>query len=397
MALLKASPVQFKPATLHIPNEVNATWFVFWYNVNPATGKLERVKKTCNLNRIHDVKERERKGNEIAATISDALRKGWNYFTVPAVVEKQETKAAEIAEKKTITSAIAQALRIRQLGMKKRTSDSYKSFVTVFTEWLAKNNYAGLPANEFTEDIFREFLFDRSEQGFGNRNLNDYISFYKTTFDVIQKKLKLITANPISEVEFLQEHGSSLFQPLTQTEIKQIVPVLLERNPRFYLFTKFIPHEFIRPYHIARLKAGDIDYERSIIRLSAETTKNNKSVEKQLLPAMRDLLLKMEYHKLPGNYYLFGKDFQPSATLYARCSITAAEYWKAVVIDGMGIDKKMYALKHTSTQYLVQENNNFDLKFLQVHMEHHSLTQTEIYLQGKVVKKLDKSAKTLDY
>ncbi len=242
-------------------------------------------------------------------------------------------------------------------------------------------------------------MYYKAAQGHGNRNINDYTDFFKTTFEAIRRKLKLIKENPLTETDYLPEKESTRFEPLTAEEIERIVPALQAHNPRFYLYTRFIAYQFIRPWHIARLKAGDIDYTKDCIHVADDTTKNRKSRYRQLLQPVKAMLQPQGCHTLPQDYYLFSSaDFAPGKQLYQNLSIRAAETWKRIVIDGLGINKKMYALKHTSSQYFVNENDNADLKFLQQHMEHHSISQTEIYLQNKIVKRIDETTvKMLDY
>lgn len=192
---------------------------------------------------------------------------------------------------------------------------------------------------------------------------------------------------------------SSLFAPLTSEEIERIVPALVAYNPRFYLYCKFIPYEFIRPAHVARLRGGDINYSTCEITMRAETTKSKRNIVKQLLSPMRDLLLQLQCDQVPGNHYLFAnKQFEPGPRLYPTLSVRAAEAWKEIVIDGLGIDKKMYALKHTSAQYFVNNNANLDVYFLRQQMEHTSAAMTETYLQKNVRKRVkDKDINTLDF
>ncbi len=386
----------YQNATLSIEKTM---WRICWYNTNPNTGKLERVRRTFNLNRIKDLQERQRVANDLIYHINHLLAAGYNDFLTPdqnakllgpELVQVENTEVADSKPVVTIVSALEKALRIRVLGKAKRTEGVYRSFVNQFTKWLNDNDLHRNAVETFTAEHWHEFMYYKAECGSGNRNINDYINFFKTTFEFIRKKLKYITENPLTDIDFLPEKDSTLFAPITIDEIERIVPALKAYNPRFYLYTKFIAYEFIRPRHAVRLKAGDIDYKKNTIHVSGETTKNRKSRYKQLLEPVKEMLLDFGYDNLPADTYLFSDtDFMPGKVLQENLSIRAAETWRKVVIEGLGINKKMYALKHTSSQYFVNENANADLKFLQHHMEHHSFAQTEIYLQDKIHKTID--------
>lgn len=389
----------YESATLHAPQD--GTWRFIFYNMHPATGKLERCRPTFNINRTRDLKQRKAKATEWVTLINSALANGYNYWVeekgfrfepLPAAADLPQVKATVAAAPEiSITQALAKALPLRVLGKSDRTYTSYKSFNNKLATWLTENDMQAMPVSEFSTNDFIQYLFHKSELGHKNNGINDHISYFKTTFDVIRKKLKLIKVNPLDEVDFLPEHGSNLFQPMTEDELLKIVPALIEHNPRFYLYTKFVAYQYIRPYHIARLQVKDILYESNDILLHSVTTKNKNATRKQLMQPIRDMLIAMGYHTLPGNYYLFGSGFMPSATLSGSQSNRASELWKEIVIDGLKIDKKMYALKHTSSQYFVNENENADIKWVQQHMEHSTMAQTEIYLQDKIKKRVDES------
>lgn len=397
--LLSLAP-QYQSATLS--EQVSGVWRICWYNYHPDKKRLERIRQTFNINRIRDITERRRVGLLYVQLINEALRKGYNYWvdTMGLKLDPVQIKAAmpTVPEPVSIVQALDRALKTRVLGTKPRTASSYRSNIKTLTDWLTANELHTMPVTDFTADHFQDFLFYKSSLGHGNANLNEHLSFNKTTFNVIRKNLKLIKENPLTDLDYLTEQESRLFQPLTPDEIARIVPVLIAYSPRFYLFTKFIPDEYIRPHHIARLQSCDIHYHTDLINVGGDTTKNNRTAEKQLLKSIKRMLLDMEYNKLPGHYYLFGKNFEPSPTLYPSLSIRAAEIWKELVIDGLGIHKKMYAMKHTAMQYFVNNNENVDIYYLRQQAEHNSAAITEIYLQKNIMRRInEKSIKTIQY
>lgn len=381
---------QYQPAIITIESDV---WRIQWYNLHPTKNILVRVRKTFALNRIKDLTERNRVALEYVKIMNEGLSKGWNVFNDAAAIPVTEAKPAT-----TITDALAQALKIRLVGMKPRTADSYRNYNNKLQQWIEDNHYQALPADQFSADMFQQYIISKSEVGHGNRNINDHINYFKTTFEVMRKKIKCIAINPIEGFDYLPQPESKKFQPITADEIERIVPALIAHNAGLYLYCKFIADEYIRPYHITRLKARDINYSSNEITLGGDTVKTGRNASKQLMAGLKKMLIEMGYHKLPGNYYLFTKNFVPGKTLYSTLSTRASEAWKKVVIDGLGIDKHMYALKHTSAQYFVNNNAQIDVYYLRQQLEHSSAMETEIYLQKNVKKKVkDSDVKTLKF
>lgn len=380
---------QYQIAYYYAPPK--GTWRIYWYNRNPQTGQLQRITKTFDLNRITDKPERRRVAKEYVTMINEALRKGYNYFVDSLYMLDDDNGTI------SITQLIKNMLPVLTAGRKKRTVETYNSYADVFTKWLAAKKYNYIPAHQFKPAKYIEFVNYKLAAGHGNNNINDYTSFFKSLFKKAVK-LAMIDKNPLDAVDMLPIQESTLFEALTAEELARIAPALIAHNPYFYLYTKFTAHEFIRPYHTARLRVRDLQFENGLIALNNTTTKNNKVVYKQLFPDMVKLLLQLGYDKVPGHWYLFGKGFLPAEKLHASLSNRAAELWRKLVIDGLGINKKMYALKHTGAQYYLTENEHIDTGFLQKHMEHSTLNETEHYISKRAIKMIDtKNVKLLKY
>lgn len=382
--------IQYQPAELYKPS--HGTWRIQWYNLHPATGTLQRIQKTFNINRISCIKERKRVANEYVLMINTALKNGYNYFR-----DTEGVAGDNAAYYTSLGKMIEQITAQRCIGKKKRTAESYNSYSAVFCDWLRSTDRYHLPPAVFTANMYNDFILHKSNAGSGNRNINDYTNYLKTVFK-IGVKLSYLQRNVLDAIDYLPEHESTKFEPFTTDELQRIAAHLKQHNIRYYIYTKFTALEFIRPYHLQYIKACDIDYEKDLIRLTPQSSKNNKVTYKQLLPEIKQYLLQHGYHTLPGEYYIFGKKFEPSPTAWHRLSKDSAELWRKEVIQGLQIDKKMYSLKHTGSTYYVTENEFVDAAWLQHQMEHSSLEITQLYIQSRKTKMIDTArVKTVDY
>lgn len=381
----------FQPAKLYAPS--NGTWRIQWYNLHPYTNSLERVQKTFGLNRIKSKKERQYVAAEHVRLLNTSLKLGYNYF-----IDTEGLKGnGDTVNLITIHDVLKAILPIRLQGKKKRTIESYKSFNSVFTEWLIENEYNTLPANGFTFKLWQEFINYKISKGHKNRNINDFTTYFKSTFDKAIRQ-GLMCHNPLFEADRLPNVESTLFQALTPKELLEASRAIQEQHIRYYIYTKFTALEYVRPYHISFIKARDLDFENDLIAINATSSKNKKVKYKQMIPDLKKTLLKYKYHELPGNYYLFGKNFEPSPTHYESLSKRSAEIWREIVIQGLGIDKKMYGLKYTGSQFYVNENDSINAGWLQHQMEHHSLSETETYIHKRKFKRIDLSnVKLIEY
>lgn len=374
--------MQYQPPTLYTPSR--GTWRISWYNIHPGTGLLQRVQKTFDLNRIRDLHLRYQFAESLAYELWTMLRDGYNYFTY----SKGMADTDNITKEMTMYTLMQEMLQVRCLGKKPRTADSYRSLCNVFCQWLKDNKLAGIEAHLFTAAMFQKYIVHKKKEGSGNRSVNDYISFVKTCMKKAVD-LQYLISNPIAKIDSLPDEDSSMYEAITDAELITIRDHLKANHLQYYIYTGFTAHQFIRPYHIAFIKASDINYEKKLLRVCAEASKNRKVKYKQLMPEFCELLIKNNYHLLPGDMYLFGKGFEPAKHMAPSLSKRSAQKWKKEVIEGLKINKKMYALKHTAGQFYVNENDQLDAGWLQHQMEHSSLTETEAYIHKRKTKHLN--------
>lgn len=382
---------QYESAKIYNPK--SGTWLIEWYNFHPKHKKLQRVRKTFNINRIRSTKERKRVASNLVSYLNQALANGWNYFVHELGITSDETSVYN----PSLIEALDSALEERKIGRKQRTVESYNSFYNVFSEWLNANSYDKLPVKLFTHNIFSKFLHDRANQGYSNRNINDYINFYKTTFDIIVDK-EIIDKNPIEKIKYLPKIESSKFELITDNELMQIGTKLKAHNINFYLATLFVGHLFIRPGHLNEIKRKHISFDAETLTMPGAISKNRKNKVKQIFPEIIALMQKLKLHELDNESYIFGKDFEPASLKHNRLSKDASDLWKRLIINELGIQKHLYALKHTGATYYINENDHIDSSWLQNQMEHRDLHETETYISKRKVKQINtKETKRIKY
>lgn len=407
MLNLLNAPVAFKKATLLVPEKVTATWFVVWYNLNPDTGKLERIRKTFNLNRIPELAKRKELGDLYCSIINEALKRGWNIFdkaslpmvnSLPALqaIQQPAQHWSEQVNRKyaTISAALDAMLKQKSRKLTHRSAQTYKNCCKTFLSFLALNNFDQMPPEDITPEIINDYIEYRLDNGIKNTTINTEMTKVGPLFTMLQKG-RYIPVNPLKYVDWLPKEDSTVFEPLTQQELNTIASYLRYVHPRFFLFTQFIFFSYIRPYHVAQLRRLQIDFDKNIISIEGHSTKNKKNSQIQLFEALKRNLLGMGIDKLKGEKYIFGKDFLPSNSRFQSLSTRASQLWHQYVHIDLKINKKMYALKHTGGSIYLNENDSPDLGFLQKQMQHSSLEQTNIYVSKRKMKKIDESKVTI--
>ena len=171
-------------------------------------------------------------------------------------------------------------------------------------------------------------------------------------------------------------------------------------------------HTGIRPQEALELIVKDIDLKEGIITIAQERDNLEKSKTTNIRrvpinPHLFRLLEGMGLHQFPGEYFVFGTPLKagggspksengrrvygamrsdyltPNAKHVKRDTIT--KLWRKLIMDppptGIGIEKHLYAAKHTGTDDKVEAG--LELKEVQHLYGHQSEAMTERYNKKK--------------
>lgn len=367
-------------ATLYAPKG-KATWLIIWSNINPATGKLERIRKTFNLNRIKDLAERKTIAYNLLAVLNEALANQWNAFTDEGISTPKKLP--------TCIEVFNRAYAVKTIGNSKSSLLSFGSIANIFREWMTTEGIAGRPINTFTAATFQKYISHRADQGLGARNINAHINLVRAVFSKMVKPLGILKENPLLGFDMLQEADSDLYQLITPQELFRIRRYLQEVDPGFFLFTQFIYYGLIRPAHVAQMRRGQLDFTNDLIQVLGSNTKSKRNATKQLLQPLKVELQLAGIPDLQEDVLLFTSGFKPGSKALATLGTRATERWNELVKVDLRINKLMYALKHTFATNYINENEQPDSMWLQRQMEHSSIIETEAYISKRKAKKID--------
>jgi|GEM_PF-4039861 len=318
--------------------------------------KIKEIRKTFGLNRIKNKKKRSAVCASICNDINLALENGWNYF---------DTK-----EKLRLYEALDLGLEISEKFLKPNSIRSYASTVRIF------KRYAPDMKIEALDRFFIErFILHRKDSA-SNKTINSNIEYLRSIFEHLVR-LGHVQENPLKDVRKLKITTKAR-RAYSEEELNLIFEAL-EVDPHFRLFCLFIFYANIRPYHLRKFKAYQINYRLDTITTEGTNNKNSKSATKQLLQPLKRELLALEIEKLPPDHYIFGTSFLPSTTHCENLTTRGRERWEKYIKKGLGIQGIMYELKHSFGQ-IMQQRGASSL-WIQQQYEHGDLKQLESYLR----------------
>ena len=352
---------RFKSAKLFdAGGDLSKRWYVYYSFRSPETGKYRRIQHWVS-EKILTCSGRRDKGHEIIKSINKKLRNGYNPF---ALLEKKYTG---------ITVAMTYILSIKEDSCRKRTSNTYKSMIKIFTEWLKAMKIQDIPVDDFNYYRAQEFMdFTKSKLKNGNRTYNNRVTAMKTIFKMLVKR-EWIQVNPFENIERFPKEDAEI-SAFSMDDLMIMQKYLPTWNYDLYACACLIFYCFIRPQELVRLRISNFQLERRSIIIPGNVAKNKKQQVVNIPDALFPILLKMDW-KFPGNFYVFAKHQARGPKEYAPTRI--AEAWRKFA-DHHGIEKNIYSLKHTGVGMAIEAGIN--VRDLQLQLRHSSLDETQIYL-----------------
>jgi integrase len=358
----------YKPAKLY---DKSKEWYVYYSYLNPETGKWTRFKERFNINRIHDLDDRRVYGHEMVKFINQKLQEGFNPFTA---IMSHRNDGGSLREQ--VTAVMERLL----LAASQQTAKGYRQAHARFLRWVDAEALEDRKMKTIRQPDVDAFQAWMVADGLASKTMKGTLSCLGIFWDEAQRQ-HITDANPWRGVKLARVRpAEDVHEPLTTAEMKLVFEHLAHTGQHgFATFLYFIYYAFARPIEICRLRVADIDTANWLIYFRGTETKSGKPAAVQIVEPMRERIAAMQLDQYPGDYYLFsGSAFAPGKAKKDSNKIGAK--WRDLVRTRLGIDKSMYALKHTGNiDYMINNVGRIDMRWLQTQNRHASITQTEAY------------------
>ncbi|WP_421942564.1 tyrosine-type recombinase/integrase [Pedobacter sp.] len=260
-------------------------WYVEFFYFDATTEKMERFRFTKNLNRLHDLKEKQKHFNNLREAYKIALENGWSPVDQNANIKlKKEVVGINLKQGLVKFEEYHTAK-----GTRPKTISTYRSKVEAFIKYHgAETNVSAITDFEVTD--FLNFMESRHKWvGVTYVNsricLNNYFRYLLLN--------KYIKVNPVTGTESRRRMATQSNQVFSDKDFKIISKWLQDNDPYCLFFVKMIYFTCIRPKELRFLKLIHIDMEEYTITVPGTIAKNKKSI-----PINIDIKLREELHKM---------------------------------------------------------------------------------------------------
>jgi integrase/recombinase XerD len=351
--------IEYRPARVCV---VSGRHLVEFYARHPDNGRLVRVREYFDT--IKDDRHRGRMMADRCAKVNRLLPTGWNPW------------GGAVADlgRETVARMIDQFLAMKKRELRARSIPNYITRCTRLLDWMAGHNMALLQCNEFSHQVARAYM-DSLSGSVSARTKNNYLIDLKAMGNWAQKR-NYWKKNPFHGIETVKEAAPDK-RPLTDAELSAIMERIKATDPAFAVVCGLVYYCALRPQEICRLRVGQVDIGRGMIRISAKDAKDNESawitVPKQFMATLAS-----HCNGQSTGHYLIGQGCRPGPKSIFPTRL--AERW-AKHRDHCKLPKEvqLYALKDTAFVRLLASGAS--PATVRDHARHSSLEVTDAYIK----------------
>jgi integrase len=339
-------------------------------------GKDKRVfRYKKGINEFKGKVKRREMAEAYAREFWDSLTSGWNplqerYPAIESELRLQRTMQFNEA----VDYCYAEKEKILAIG----SLYNYKHTVKVIKSAAINCGYSTNKINEVQRRDIRTIIDQaRDEQGWTPKSRNQNLGILKALLSILVDK-DIIGINPAHKIKLEKQPDRVAYKRIDEDQREAIVSHLSNVAPDYLDFIYFIYDTGIRPKELHLIQISDINLLKREIRVRDVVAKNNKERVIPITDDMLEILIRRNITSLGKTWYLFSNNkFAPGPEPFWPTA--GARYWRKYVQKDLGIDAKLYGLKHTGADAKLLAG--IDTRTLKSLYGHSSEQMTEKYLE----------------
>lgn len=366
-------------------------WFIEFYVRDPQkpSKPWKRVKKYQGINKFHTLKEREAAAEKMKQHWTDKLLAGWNAFTDTNIIYDDNLQFQTVI--KSYRKATSQNGTFRYYASKyidwkkselaKGSLSTYRSRLRIFDNWLEGQGLNDADISTITNKSLVDFSFVLIEDLKRSKTtVQNYQNLLKELFDFVRKERKQYP-NPVFELPKTKYVSDSAAYPIQEFDIIKFKTEIKKSDPQLWMGCQFVYYCFLRPRkELRNLKIGDIDFGRSVIRVSEANAKTTQRMVSIPQVFMREIMEVYKLHECNRDWYVIGNKRKPGPekVSYNNMGTRFSNFRNKL---GLPKNYVMYSWKHTGN--VRAADSGIPMRDLQGQNGHTTVQTTEIYMKNK--------------
>jgi integrase len=338
-------------------------WFVSFDITNNLTGEKRRVQSRKGMNYFKKKEDRLLQAKAVKDWWKTRLLNGWHPF-------KDLPDASQLISPTTkLNDALDFALSKVEAASK--TKRCYACTIRFFKAAAIKLSFHNFAISDVERQHIKTiFQQVRETRRWTNRAYNKNLGYLCAVMGRLIE-YNVIKYNPAEDIKRLRVAESEGYITMTPQEWETVREELYLNHYRLYVIVQIIFHTGLRPKEILGLQVKDINLSTLTISLRPDLDReNSKTKSIRLVPVNEHLfafLRELDLDNYPADNFVFGSPyesgkgnkgsakgsrsgamhpdyFKPSTTMVKRDTLT--KHWKKVVMNGVGVLKHLYSMKH---------------------------------------------------
>lgn len=319
--------------------------------------------------------QRRAQAEAAADVLWDELTKGWN-----PLKERYPAIEKEIRRQKTMNfnEAIDWCLAEKKKTIKIGTYYGYKHTAKVIKAAAINSGYSERKITDVERKDIRMILEQaREDENWSSKTRNTNLGLFKALLDPLIDK-DIIQIKPTTGIKNEKQPERVKYKRISEDERALIAGHLSQVAPDYLDFIYHIYDTGIRPKELLAVKISDISLVKREISVRAEVSKTNRERFIPITDDMLEILVRRDVNRLNINWFLFSNNkFKPGPDPFWPTA--GARWWRKYVQRDLGIDAKLYGLKHTGADAKLLAG--IDTRTLKSLYGHSSEQMTERYLE----------------
>lgn len=358
--------------TIPVIKKQSNKWFIEFYFQN------KRHRYSFNVNRIKNLREREKQLNFYRATLEYRLLNNW----VPGEENENES------ENKNLKDSLFFALEKKKPNVRSSTYEDYNSSLQKFLIEAQQQNLTQLNVKDISrKDILSIIESLTTKYKWSNKTYNKNLGNIRSLFSILVE-WEYIDINICRDIKVKKISQSSMYEPADKIELQNIKEHLQKEFSNLWDFVFFMFQTGLRPNEMLSIKINMIDLDNRIITLPKEFIKTNRKRTIPIDDFIYEWLDKKNLKSQKPTHYLFGtkRSFRNKGVsnetdlTIADMPITrkaVSKYWERKVMKPLNIDVKLYSFKHLTANKRLEAGQSLDE--IQHLFGHTSKAMTKVY------------------
>lgn len=352
-------------------------WFVDFVCWDPATQRMKR--KKYHIDNLPRLRDRRRRAAEIICNLTRRLQSGWNPWVDSGALGCYSHYLVVSEAYGRYVERMYQAKQI-----KRWTYLDWMSYHRNFDRWLQAVSVPVMYVYQVDTRLVVEFLdFLLLEKGVGVQTRNNYRAWLYQYCEWLMGR-GYLAENPVKGTKKLRP-GEKLRDAFTAEQLRALKAYLEPRNKHFLLACLMEYYCFIRPIEMVQLRVSFVDVRKRQLFVPGTISKNKRDYMVGLNDAVLGLMVELGVLSVPGDWFLFGRNFRPSA-VEADGRIFRDYFVKVRRAMGWPLSLQFYSLKDAGIRDLANaegivvardQARHADIETTNRYLKQHALTAQE--------------------